>query len=60
MADKDNEVILRACVFRITTDEEGESKIIFKVSLEYLAKAVALNLFLQKEIIISIKEAKNG
>jgi hypothetical protein len=59
MAEKD-EVILRACLFKIITDEDGESKITFKVSLEYLAKAITLNLFLQKEIVISIKEVKNG
>ena len=52
------DVIFRAGIYRISTDREGESKIILEVSKKFLAKAVTLNAMLEKELEVKINIAK--
>lgn len=53
--DKLKEIELEACLFKISTDREGESKITFEVSRQFLAQAVSLNAFIEKRLKIKIK-----
>ena len=43
-------------LFKITTDSEGESKIIFCIPLSELADVVRLNALIQRELNIEITE----
>jgi hypothetical protein len=47
---------LRASIWKITTDAEGESKITFCVPSSELSKVVRLNILLQKELRLDINE----
>lgn len=47
--------IMRASLFKITTDDEGESKVIFRVPASDLADAIKLHLVAQKEIELTWK-----
>jgi len=52
-------VSVRASIYKIITDHEGESKITFLVPRSELAAAIKLNLLLEKELIIEVKESKS-
>lgn len=47
---------MRASLFKVNIDHEGESTIIFKVPLSELAEAANLLTLLQKEIELTFKE----
>jgi hypothetical protein len=51
---------MRASIFKIITDYEGESKITFAVPSSELTDVVKLNTYLQKELILEIKENAYG
>ena len=48
---------MRAAIFKIITDYEGESKITFSIPSSELVDVVKLQTYLQKELDIDIKEA---
>lgn len=45
-----------ASIYRITTDQEGESKIVFAVPSSELVNVIKLNALLQKELNLEIDE----
>ena len=49
---------MRASIFKIVTDGEGESKITFAVPSSELINVVKLNSCLQKELSLNIKVRK--
>ena len=49
-------LIMLAQLWKITTDHEGESTVTFKVPFSELADVVKLNLLLQKELEITIRQ----
>ena len=49
------EIELEACLFKISTDREGESKITFEVSRQFLAQTVSLNAFIEKRLKVKIE-----
>lgn len=51
----DKSLYMIAQLWKIQTDHEGESTIIFKVPLSELADVVKLNAMLQKELDVEIK-----
>lgn len=48
-----------ASLWKIITDNEGESKITFAVPSSHLIDVVKLNAFLQKRLELTIQEVKN-
>lgn len=47
---------MRAIIWRIVTDNEGESKITFSVPFSEIANVVKLNTLLQTELELTVKE----
>ena len=50
---------MRASLWKIITDSEGESTVTFKVPSSDLAEAIKLNLVSQKEIALTWKVIKS-
>ena len=49
---------MRAIIWKIVTDADGESKITFCVPLSEIADVVKLNLLLGKELELTTREVK--
>ena len=47
---------IRASLFKIITDHEGETKVTFCVPLSELADVVKLNTYFQKELVLEVKD----
>ncbi len=50
---------MKAHIYKIVTDSEGESKITFAVPSNELINVVKLNSYLQREIRLEISECGN-
>jgi len=48
---------MRASLYKITTDNEGSSRIIFDIPSSELADAVMLLQYIQKELILKVEPA---
>ena len=49
---------MRAIIWKIVTDNDGESKITFCIPLSDIVGVVKLNTLLQRELELTVKEVK--